>query len=113
MGATKKQQYSNRQLAYARTAKAIGHPARIAIIEHLAEEGTTNNSACMSVTQLSDATVCQHLNELLGAGLINETFLGNRHVYYLTPEARTHVIRLKQVILPGTRKKGIAKKRIP
>jgi ArsR family transcriptional regulator len=98
MGSTKKQQYSLRQLNQAKTAKAIGHPARIAILEYLAENGFGNNMNFMLVTELSDATVCQHLKELIIAGLISERFLENQHYYFLSKETLEMVKSLENII---------------
>ena len=111
MGSTKKEQYSLTQLRYASIAKAIGHPARVAIIRHLAEMGMSNNYSFMAVTQLAEATVCQHLKELLGAGLIGETFLGNTHCYFLTPEATDDIALLKSVVIAKINRKRTSMKK--
>lgn len=113
MGATKKDQYSSKQLSFALTAKALGHPARIAIIQHLAKQGLSNNYTFMLVTQLAHATVCQHLAVLQQAGIIDETFVYDQHYYFLTDSSTASVIKLKRVILPSRSKRNAAKKRIP
>ena len=113
MGSTKKHQYSPQQLSFASTAKALGHPARIAIIQHLARLGMSNNYTCMIVTQLSLATVCQHLAVLQQAGIIDETFVHDQHYYFLTDSSTASIIKLKRVILPSRGKRNVAKKRIP
>jgi DNA-binding transcriptional ArsR family regulator len=53
-------------------AKAIGHPARIAIIEHL----KVNSCVCGDIVNdyLAQPTVSQHLKELKNAGLYQRKF---------------------------------------
>jgi DNA-binding transcriptional ArsR family regulator len=81
MGASKTQQFTTTQLAFARTAKAIAHPARVAIIQHLMEYYRASNMELTGVTGLSLATVHQHLRELYRAGLISDDFIGKNHFY--------------------------------
>ena len=95
MGATKTEQYSTKQLAFARTAKAIGHPARVTIIQHLAETGMATNLEVIEVTGLSIPTVCQHLKELMTARLVVSVFVGNTHYYQLMQDAEQAVKALQ------------------
>jgi DNA-binding HxlR family transcriptional regulator len=90
MGSSKTRQYTPKQLSFARIGKSIGHPARVAIVQHLAEFGLATNIEIMEVTQLADATVAQHLNELVCSGMITETYI-NRHYYQLSPVAEKAV----------------------
>jgi ArsR family transcriptional regulator len=98
MGSTKKEQYATKLLIQAKTAKAIGHPARITILEYLAEHGYGNNLHFMLATELSDGTICQHLKELLHAGLIEERFSENLHFYFLCPKALERVKSLENIL---------------
>lgn len=67
MGAIKSDQFTITQLAFARTAKAIGHPARIVIVQTLYRQTYASNIELTAVTHLSETTVHQHLQELLRA----------------------------------------------
>ena len=81
MGITKSDQFTERQNELSAYAKAIGHPARIAIIEYLLE---TNACVCgdiVEVLPLAQATVSQHLKELKNAGLIKGTIEGTSVCY--------------------------------
>lgn len=59
---------SNEQLA--RFAKALGHPARITIMEFLAEQDSCFFGDIHDELPIAKATVSQHLKELKDAGLI-------------------------------------------
>ena len=67
----KNKEYSidNEQLA--RFAKAMGHPARITILNFLASLDSCYFGDIHNELPISKATVSQHLKELKNAGLIN------------------------------------------
>lgn len=62
--------YSIRQEQLARFAKALGHPARIAILQFLAQQETCYFGDIHEELPIAKATVSQHLKELKDAGLI-------------------------------------------
>lgn len=62
--------YTSRQEDLARIAKALGHPARIAIMQFMAKRGSCCFSEIEAAMPLSKATVSQHLSELRDAGLV-------------------------------------------
>lgn len=62
--------YSIRQEQLARFAKAMGHPARIAILQFLAKQKTCYFGDIHEELPIAKATVSQHLKELKDAGLI-------------------------------------------
>jgi len=100
MGSSKTAHYSLKQKGFARTAKAIGHPARIVIVEFLSTYGLGTNQQFMEATKLSDATVCQHLKELEHAGIITEFYVKNKHYYRLYGSAEFLVKELQTVFSP-------------
>jgi len=76
MGLSKADKFTAEQNQLAKLAKALGHPARIAIIEFLAK---SRSCVCGDIVQelpLSQSTVSQHLKELKNAGLIKGTIEG-------------------------------------
>jgi ArsR family transcriptional regulator, arsenate/arsenite/antimonite-responsive transcriptional repressor len=88
MGSTKKEQYRPYQLRYAQLSDAMGHPARIAILEHMNIHFRANTWELIHVTKLSKSTVSQHVKELLDSKLILERFDEDSiHYYYLNPHA--------------------------
>ena len=62
--------YTEKDVKLARFAKALGHPARIAILRHLASLETCCFNEISKELPLADSTVSQHLTELKKAGLI-------------------------------------------
>lgn len=83
MGATKTENFSERQNRIATIAKALGHPARIAIIEHLLKVNACICSDIVEELPLAQPTVSQHLKELKNAGLIKGSIEGNSICYCL------------------------------
>jgi ArsR family transcriptional regulator, arsenate/arsenite/antimonite-responsive transcriptional repressor len=73
MNCCEKQDYTidNEQLA--RFAKAMGHPARIAILSFLANLDSCYFGDINNELPIAKATVSQHLKELKDAGLITGT----------------------------------------
>jgi ArsR family transcriptional regulator len=65
-----KKNYPIKQELLARFAKALGHPARIAILQFLAKQDTCYFGDIHDELPISKATVSQHLKELKDAGLI-------------------------------------------
>lgn len=65
-----KKEYTVKQESLARFAKALGHPARVAIIDFLAKQETCYFGDIHDELPIAKATVSQHLKELKDAGLI-------------------------------------------
>jgi len=70
MGTSKTEEFTIKQNKLAAYAKALAHPARVAIVEHLAKSNTCICGDIVDVLPLSQSTVSQHLRELKSAGLI-------------------------------------------
>ena len=70
MGLSKTEEYTKTQNEIASLAKALGHPARIAILQYLAERKTCVCGDIVDELPLSQSTVSQHLKELKKVGLI-------------------------------------------
>ena len=66
----KQENYTTDQQQIARFAKAIGHPARVAILEFLAGQESCFFGEIHEILPIAKATVSQHLSELKDAGLI-------------------------------------------
>jgi len=63
-------EYTEQQERTARFAKALGHPARIAILQFLASRNSCYFGDIHEELPIAKATVSQHLKELKDAGLI-------------------------------------------
>ena len=76
MGVTKNEIYHGQDIEVATLAKALGHPARIAILKYLVKQDKCINSDLVEELGLAQSTVSQHLKELKNAGLIQGTVTG-------------------------------------
>lgn len=85
MASAKTTEFNPTQIQAARIAKALGHPARIAILEILYRKQACVCGALVDELPLSQATVSQHLKELKEAGLIQGTIDGPRICYCIDP----------------------------
>lgn len=81
MGATKTDQYTEKQRAVATIAKALGHPARVAIIDYLLQVNTCICNDIVDKLPLAQPTISQHLKELKNADLIMGEIEGNSVCY--------------------------------
>lgn len=81
MGVTKTDHFTDGQNKIATIAKALGHPARVAIIEYLLKVDTCICGDIVNELPLAQATVSQHLKELKNAGLIKGNIEGTTICY--------------------------------
>lgn len=81
MGATKTDFYTGTQNEIAVMAKALGHPARIAILEYLLKVDSCICGDIVNELPLAQPTVSQHLKELKNAGLIKGNIEGTAICY--------------------------------
>ena len=81
MGATKSYEFSVKENRLAKYAKALAHPARIAILNFLAKQQSCMCGDIVEVLPLSQSTVSQHLKELKEAGLIKGEIEGAKVCY--------------------------------
>ncbi|MDH5826486.1 ArsR/SmtB family transcription factor [Sphingobacterium faecium] len=76
MGITKTDYFTDQQMLISKITKALGHPARIAIIEYLLKVNTCICSDIVEELPLAQSTISQHLKELKNAGLIKGSIEG-------------------------------------
>ena len=81
MATHKKEAFGEDEQALAELAKALAHPARIAILKEVARRQTCICGEIVEVLPLAQSTVSQHLKELLQAGLITGTVDGVKSCY--------------------------------
>lgn len=98
MGATKTDFYTKTQNELAILTKALGHPARIAIIEYLLKVNTCICGDIVNELPLAQPTVSQHLKELKNAGLIKGSVEGNAICYCIDPNGFNKIKRFFQTI---------------
>jgi DNA-binding transcriptional ArsR family regulator len=83
----KKEEFGRREQELAEVAKALSHPARIAILKVLAQRAECICGDIVEVLPLAQSTVSQHLKELKNAGLIDGTVDGPRSCYCINWKA--------------------------
>ncbi|MEN8927570.1 MAG: metalloregulator ArsR/SmtB family transcription factor [Flavobacteriales bacterium] len=86
MGLTKTENFTQEQNALASVAKVIGHPARIAILEHIIKSQSCVCGSIVDEIGLAQSTISQHLAELKRVGLIQGTIEGTSVCYCVNVE---------------------------
>jgi DNA-binding transcriptional ArsR family regulator len=81
MGITKTSIFSNEVNEVSAFAKAISHPARVAIIQHLLKRETCVCGDLVEEIGLAQATISQHLKALKQMGIIQGTVEGTSTCY--------------------------------
>ena len=85
----------------ARLAKALGHPARVAIVRLLLEGGECVCGGIVDRLPLAQATVSQHLKVLKEAGWISGEVDGPRVCYCARPETLKRFVELARMLEPN------------
>ena len=87
MGRSKLSEFNAKQNRIADLAKALAHPARVAILEFLAKQDACVCGQIVDEIPLSQATVSQHLAELKRVGLIKGDIEGAKVCYCIDKNA--------------------------
>ena len=86
MGASKTAHFTKQQNSIATIAKALGHPARIAIIEYLLKVDHCICGDIVNELPLAQPTISQHLAALKNANIIKGTIEGTAICYCINPD---------------------------
>lgn len=81
MGTTKTEEFTIKDNKIAKYAKALAHPARVAILQLLIKKQACICGDIVDELPLSQSTVSQHLKELKEAGLIKGDVEGVKICY--------------------------------
>ncbi|MEN9523699.1 MAG: hypothetical protein RL065_2076 [Bacteroidota bacterium] len=81
MAYPKKVEFTKKENDLASFAKAISHPARVAILKEIAKRNGCICGEIVEVLPLAQSTVSQHLKELLKAELIKGEIDGTKSCY--------------------------------
>ena len=81
MGLTETKEFTAKENKVARYARALGHPARIAILNILIKKQACICGDVVDELPLSQSTVSQHLKELKEAGLVKGDIEGTKVCY--------------------------------
>ena len=99
MGLTKTQEFTRTQNDLASLMKALGHPARVAILEFLMEKKACVCGDIVDKMPLSQSTVSQHLQELKKVGLIKGDIDGPSVCYCIEEKAWTKAKRVMNAFM--------------
>ena len=92
MGISKTNLFTDQQNEFAQLAKVFGHPARLAIIDHLLKANTCICGDLVQELGLAQATISQHLRELKKMDIIQGNIEGNAVCYCINAE-KWHQVR--------------------
>lgn len=87
MARAKTEVFEGRLVELAVFAKALGHPARIEILRHLAVAGEQPCMAIVEVLPLSQPACSRHINELLRVGLLESRSVGTQILFRIRKQA--------------------------
>jgi predicted transcriptional regulator len=85
MGISKTSEYSDQELIRANQFKALGHPARLAIVSFLMKQKDCICNDIVNELSLAQTTISQHLKELKNAGIIQGTIEVKSIGYCINP----------------------------
>jgi DNA-binding transcriptional ArsR family regulator len=85
MGLTKSDIFTEEQNKLADLAKVLGHPARVAILQHLIKVNACIGGDLVNEIGLAQPTISQHLKELKRVGIIQGTIEGTSVCYCINP----------------------------
>ena len=91
MGITKVEGFSEKTTRMAETLKAVGHPARLSILEFLVKSPSCICGDIVDELPLAQSTVSRHLSELKKVGLIKGEITGSAVCYCLDENAWNEV----------------------
>jgi predicted transcriptional regulator len=86
VGASKTDLFTKQQNDIALMAKALAHPARIAILQYLVKKNACVCGDLVDELGLAQATTSQHLKELKSAGIIQGNIEGASVCYCIDPK---------------------------
>lgn len=81
MGITKTEIFTDEQNRIASIAKVIGHPARVAILQHLVKMNSCVCGDLVNEIGLAQPTISQHLKELKKIGILKGSVEGTSVCY--------------------------------
>lgn len=81
MGITKAQIFTEEQNRLSQLFKVLGHPARVAILQHISKQNTCICNDLVEEIGLAQATISQHLKELKSVNLLQGEVEGKSMCY--------------------------------
>jgi len=110
MAHPRKEKFNKDDVKLAKIARALAHPARVAIIRHLAGNDPCCFSEISKHLPLSDSTVSQHMSELRSAGLIKASYELPKIIYSLDGDEWKNARKLLKIFSKMKPMKGKSEK---
>lgn len=100
MGSTKRFYFADYEIQLANLYKALGHPARIRIIELLLSNGRLNCKGLNEYLRLAPSSILKHIHVLYEANIVGYENAKNSSYYVVNPKTmevvQTYLGELKQ-----------------
>jgi len=106
MGVTKTKQFTENQNRRAELYKALGHPARIAIVEFLINHNSCVCGDIVDELPLSQSTISQHLKELKTVGIIKGDIEGAKTCYCIDAEVWSELDDISRLLMSSYSEKN-------
>jgi DNA-binding transcriptional ArsR family regulator len=87
MGATKTSQFDQQTIYLAKVARALAHPARITIVNHLLKSNSISHKEIANLVHLHPVSVHQHMKKLKDAELVDYHYLPHEYTISLNVNA--------------------------
>lgn len=101
MGITKSEIFTSQQNQLAVMLKALAHPARIAILQHIIQQKACICNYLVEELGLAQATISQHLKELKSIGIIKGSIEGTSVCYCIDEKVWKEVrLALNSFLVP-------------
>lgn len=104
MGIVKTNGFNQKTLRLAELSKALGHPARMAIVQYMIANPSCICGDIVAELPLAQSTISKHLNELKTVGLIQGEISGSKLCYCINPEVWKEVSDLFLELFNSTSK---------
>jgi DNA-binding transcriptional ArsR family regulator len=99
MGITKTNKFTESQNRKAELYKALGHPARVAIIEFIINQDSCVCGDIVDELPLSQSTISQHLAALKNVGIIKGDIEGVKTCYCIDEEVWSELDNINRLLI--------------
>jgi len=106
MGITKANKFTKSQNRKAELYKALGHPARVAIIEFIINKDSCVCGDIVDELPLSQSTISQHLKELKNVGIIKGDIEGVKTCYCIDEKVWSELDDMSRLLMSSYSEKN-------
>ncbi len=99
MGISKKKGFSDQTLRLSAVFKALGHPARMAIVEYMIQHPSCICNDIVGELPLAQSTISKHLSELKSVGIIQGEIAGTKLCYCINPQVLNEIVEFSSQMM--------------